>query len=83
MRFTIVAIIAVSIFLIVGIPVAQNDLQQASDKPTIASDKPKEIIGKDGAKMVLIPAGEFQMGTDSAEMPELVKLAKNQGFSDA
>jgi len=83
MGFTIVAIIAVSIFLIVGIPVAQNDLQQASDKPTIASDKPKEIIGKDGAKMVLIPAGEFQMGTDSAEMPELVKLAKNQGFSEA
>jgi len=76
MRFTIAAIIAVSIFLIVGIPVAQKDLQQASDKPTIASDKPKEIIGKDGSKMVLIPAGEFQMGTDSAEIPELVKLSK-------
>jgi iron(II)-dependent oxidoreductase len=56
-------------FLIVGISIAQKDSQQASDKP-------KEIIGKDGAKMVLIPAGEFRMGTDLAEIPELVKWAK-------
>jgi len=27
---------------------------------------PKEIIGRDGAPMVLIPAGEFLMGTDDA-----------------
>jgi len=85
MRFAIIVTIAVSIFLIVAIYSCseENDSQQASDKPTIASDKPKEIIGKDGAKMVLIPAGEFQMGTDPAEIPDLVQLAKNQGFSDA
>jgi len=35
-----------------------------------------EIIGKDGAPMVLIPAGAFEMGTDSSEIPELVRWAK-------
>ncbi len=43
----------------------------------------KEIIGKDGAPMVLIPAGEFEMGTDPAEIPELVKLAKESGDDEA
>jgi formylglycine-generating enzyme required for sulfatase activity len=80
MRFAVVIIIiiiiAVSIFLIVGISIAQKDPQQPPDKPKNVQDKPKEIIGKDGAKMALIPAGEFQMGTDPAEIPELVKLAK-------
>jgi len=39
----------------------------------------KEIpnkIGKDGAKMVLIPAGDFEMGTDPSEIPKLVKWAR-------
>jgi sulfatase modifying factor 1 len=44
---------------------------------------PKEIIGKDGAKMVLIPAGRFFMGTHPSETPDLVKLTKDQGLSDA
>ena len=39
-------------------------------------DRPKEIIGKDGAEMVLIPAGEFEMGTDLSEVPQLVQWAK-------
>ena len=39
-------------------------------------DKARTITGKDGAPMVLIPAGEFQMGTDVAEIPELVQWAK-------
>jgi formylglycine-generating enzyme required for sulfatase activity len=34
----------------------------------------KEIIGKDGTPMVLIPAGEFWMGTDRASMSDLVSL---------
>ena len=38
---------------------------------------PREIISeKDGAQMVLIPAGEFMMGTDRQEIPELVKWTK-------
>jgi sulfatase modifying factor 1 len=69
-------IITISIFLIVGISIAQNDSQKPADKPKNSQEKPKEIIGKDGAKMVLIPAGEFLMGTDPLEIPELVKLAK-------
>ena len=34
------------------------------------------MIGQDGAPMVLIPAGEFQIGTDAAEIPGLVQWAK-------
>jgi formylglycine-generating enzyme required for sulfatase activity len=55
---------------------SQEKTTEGVKKMTNASDKPKEIIGKDGAKMVLIPAGEFQMGIDPAEIPELVQLAK-------
>jgi formylglycine-generating enzyme required for sulfatase activity len=51
---------------------------QTQEKPTAAL--PKEITGKDGAPMVLIPAGEFQMGTDPAEIPELVQLARRYAF---
>jgi len=77
MKYAIIVSIAVSILLIVGISIAQKDLQLAPDN---TKEMPKEIIGKDGAKMVLIPAGEFEMGTDPAEIPELVKLAKDQGL---
>jgi sulfatase modifying factor 1 len=77
MRLAIIVIITVSIFLIVGISIAQKDPQQIPDK---SKEMLKEIIGKDGAKMVLIPAGEFQMGTDKSEIPELVKFAENQNL---
>jgi len=46
------------------------DLTFATDyvnKPDVEKP-PKEIVGKDGAKMVLIPAGEFQMGDELDEM---------------
>jgi formylglycine-generating enzyme required for sulfatase activity len=56
---------------------------QTQEKPTAAL--PKEITGKDGAPMVLIPSGEFQMGTDSAKIPGLVRRisgAKASWFED-
>jgi sulfatase modifying factor 1 len=65
-------IITVSIFLIVGMSIAQKGSPQTPNKP---KEMPKEIIGKDGAKMVLIPAGEFLMGTDKAEISKLIQLA--------
>ncbi len=39
-------------------------------------DRPKEIVGKDGAEMVLIPAGEFEMGMDLSELPQLAQWAE-------
>jgi len=44
--------------------------------PPLRNEKPKEIIGKDGAKMVLIPAGDFEMGTNESEISGLVQWAK-------
>jgi len=37
----------------------------------------------DGAEMVWVPAGEFLMGTDKAEIPRLVEFAKKMGDADA
>ncbi len=37
---------------------------------------PPTIRDKDGAEMVLIPAGDFEMGTDTSEIPKLVQWAK-------
>ena len=34
------------------------------------------IMGGDGDEMVKVPAGEFQMGTDPTEIPQLVKLLR-------
>lgn len=55
--------------------VKDKEKDQAKDIPGEV-DKARAITGKDGAEMVLIPAGEFEMGTDPAQIPELAQWAK-------
>ena len=52
MRYIIIIVLLVN-FIIVGCLLAQKDAKS-----------PKTIIGKDSGEMILIPAGEFQMGND-------------------
>ncbi len=53
---------------------SEKQAVQAQEKAT--ADHTEEIAGKDGAPMALIPAGEFEMGTDSDEIPQLVEWAR-------
>jgi iron(II)-dependent oxidoreductase len=41
-----------------------------------------KAIGKDGFPMVLILPGEFEMGTDSSKIPELVEVARIYHFAN-
>jgi len=45
----------------------KESTQTLVDNQSSNNDLPKEITGKDGAKMMLIPAGEFQMGSNDGE----------------
>lgn len=57
---------------------------EAKEKPenfpqTYPEGVPREIVSeKDNSSMALIPAGEFQMGTDSAEIPQLIQMADTE-----
>lgn len=45
------------------------------------AETPEKIIGDDSAEMVLIPAGEFEMGTAEAELDQLVQDFSNIGLN--
>jgi len=81
MRKVIVSVL-ILLLLTVSIIREQHAVQSngTANNPKSDTDLPKEITGKDGAPMVLIPAGEFQMGTDPSEIPELVQWA-NKWYS--
>jgi len=76
MRKIMVSVL-ILLLLTVSIIREQHAVQSngTANNPKSDTDLPKEITGKDGAPMVLIPAGEFQMGTDPSEIPELVQWA--------
>jgi len=63
--------VLLALLLILSVPSQEEDT-----KVTQTKEIPKSIIGKDGAEVVLIPAGEFQMGTDPTEIPELLQWMK-------
>jgi formylglycine-generating enzyme required for sulfatase activity len=78
MRIRILCVALLALLLISSAHSQKEDI-----RATGTEELPKSIIGKDGAKMTLIPAGEFQMGTDPAEIPELVRWAKESGLGNA
>ncbi|MFA4880974.1 MAG: formylglycine-generating enzyme family protein [Candidatus Doudnabacteria bacterium] len=52
----------------------------SEDSTQVKMELPKEIIGSDGAPMVLIPAGEFQMGSDENESEKPVHTVYLDAF---
>ena len=55
-----------------GVPetIVEEDVNINKREHLQSSDFPQKIVGKDGAEMVLIPAGEFQMGSNEGSSRE-------------
>ena len=73
-QYVLLVVLTVVAGLIGGAVIAVEKEEEAMPTPKV--DK----IGKDGAPMVLIPAGEFQMGTDPSEIAALVQQYGAKAF---
>lgn len=76
------AIISIPILLAIGILILRFSSESVSstNQKAVIPEKPINIIGSDDAPMVLILAGKFEMGTNSSEIPQLVRWAKEWYF---
>ena len=64
-KYVLSALFIIGSFLLVFSGCSTSQKEQTVQIQEIADDKlPGEIIGKDGAPMALIPAGEFRMGSN-------------------
>ncbi len=77
-----------AIFLFVGgnkSKPAISENSNTSPSPTVVTPPPPAPLKtnpKDGAEMILIPAGEFLMGTSEKELAALLKANKREWFTD-
>ncbi|MDE0681445.1 MAG: caspase family protein, partial [Candidatus Poribacteria bacterium] len=49
--------------------IVEEDVNIRKREHLLSTDLPQRIVGKDGAEMVLIPAGDFQMGSNHTNDP--------------
>lgn len=75
-RKSISIVLVISLLMVFGCgkAVISEKEKPRSFPQTFPEGVPKEIIKEDGANMVLIPAGEFMMGTSNAEKQALINL---------
>ena len=63
--------LALTVGITAGLLLAGTEFGFGADKKAVPS---KEVVGKDGAPMVLIPAGEFLMGSTTTTIEEWSKI---------
>src|SRR5215831_6921363 len=64
-----VTLVVTLLLLCTSLTVAANTVTENS--PQQSQTPPTTLVGNDGAEMVLVPAGEFIMGSDTDELARL------------